>query len=268
MGIGIEGALEMTAGVTLEAVVLLLIAPFVGSFLGSVVVRLPEGRSLVLGRSACPRCAHVLAARDLVPIASWLMQGAHCRYCGGRIALFYPAIEIGALVVAIWSLMVLPGWMAAAACTFGWMLLALAIIDQRHFLLPDAIVVPLAALGLVVTWHVEPALVPAHLIGLLAGYLGTEAIKRTYRSLRGREGLGHGDAKLLGAIGAWVGWQGLPTVLLYAALAGLLVNFVADWHRRDLRFETAIPFGPALCVGAWLVWLYGPLEPIQPLGSP
>jgi len=265
-GIGIKGALAMTADVTVEVVLLLLMAPFVGSFLGSVVLRLPQGRSFLLGRSSCPQCAHVLAARDLVPIASWLTQRAHCRYCGGEIALFYPAIEIGALVVAAWSLMVVPGWMAPGACAFGWMLLALAIIDQRHFLLPDVIVVPLAALGLAVTWLIDPALVPGHLIGLLAGCLGMLAINRTYRMLRGHDGLGDGDAKLLGAIGAWVGWQGLPTVLVYAAVAGLLVSLIRDRHRRDLRLETAVPFGPGLCVGAWLVWLYGPLELIQGLG--
>lgn len=260
MGIGFAGVPGMTAEGTVGTALLLLIAPFVGSFLGSVALRLPEGRSVLVGRSTCPQCCHVLTPRDLVPVVSWLLQKARCRYCAGRIALFYPAVEIGALAVAVWSLVTLPGWLAAGTCALGWSLLVLAIIDQHRFLLPDVIVLPLAVLGLAATWLIDPALLSSHIIGLIGGYVALEAVNYTYRAVRGREGLGHGDSKLLGAIGAWVGWQGLPTVIVYAALAGLLVSLVAHRYRHDLRLETTLPFGPALCLGGWLVWLYGPLE--------
>lgn len=241
------------------AVFLLAAAPFIGSFLGVVVERLPEGRSVIVGRSACPRCTHALGPIDLIPIISWVVQKARCRYCGGRIDSLYPVIELAALAVAIWSLATVPGWLAVASCAFGWTLLALAIIDHREFLLPDPLVLLLAALGLSVFALAEPQRLPAHGLGLVAGYLGFAMVNAAYRRLRRRDGLGHGDAKLFGAIGAWVGWEGLPTVLLYAAAAGLLESFAR--HRgKDLRLEARIPFGPALCAGAWLVWLYGPLQ--------
>ena len=255
----IESRLKMLSGTTVDTALLLVIAPFVGSFIGVVIVRLPEGRSVIVGRSACPQCSHVLAAIDLVPIASWLVRRARCRYCGGRIAPLYPAIELAALVIAGWSLAALPGWLAIASCAFGWILLALAVIDRRDFLLPDPLVLLLAMLGLFVTWLVDPDRLSAHLAGLLVGYLSFEAVNEIYRRLRRRDGLGHGDAKLLGAIGGWVGWEGLATVVVYATVAGLLESFVRNrWS--DLRLETRIPFGPALCLGAWLVWLYGPLQ--------
>jgi len=132
--------------------------------------------------------------------------------------------------------------------------------------LPDALVLLLAVLGLLVIGLVEPDRLLAHFVGLFVGYLGFEAVNATYLRLRGRDGLGHGDAKLFGAIGAWVGWEGLATVVIYATVAGLLESFLR--HRwGDLRLETKIPFGPALCLGAWLVWLYGPLQAARAGGS-
>lgn len=239
---------------------LLLVAPFAGSFVGVLITRLPSGQPVLVGRSICPLCGHVLSARDLVPIVAWLLQGAKCRYCAARIGAFYPAIEIGALFVALWAVLVMPGWLAWATGVFGWLLLSLALIDDRHRLLPDPLVLLLAVVGLGVAWISSPDQVWAHVIGLLLGFLAFQTVRVTYRWLRGRDGLGSGDAKLLGAIGAWVSWEGLATVMLYAAVTGLLGTLIRRGSRTDVRLETSLAFGPYLCLGAWLVWLYGPLE--------
>ncbi|MFQ5466881.1 MAG: prepilin peptidase [Kiloniellaceae bacterium] len=238
-------------------VYLLVVAPFVGSFLGVVAQRLPVGRSIARPRSSCPACGHRLAARDLVPILSWVVNRAACRFCGAPVSWFYPAIELAALGIAVWSLAVVPGWLAWATSALGWALLTLAAIDARHLILPDEITLPLAPAGLAVAWAVDPARLGDHAIGTLAGFAFVALVRWAYGRLRGREGIGLGDAKLFAAAGAWVGWQGLPSVLLLAAGAALATHLVAAaLTRRSLRGRE-LSFGPFIAAGLWLVWLYG-----------
>lgn len=243
----------------LSAPILIAISPFVGSFIGTVIARLPEKRPILVGRSECPHCHRTLGWRDLIPIVSWLAARRRCRHCGSAIAAFYPAVEVAALAVALWSVAVTPGWIAWAGAGLGWTLLALAWIDQRHFLLPDALTLPLAVAGLLVPWLIAPYLLQHHLIGMAAGYLAFAGIAWLYRRWRGRSGLGLGDAKLLGALGAWVAWPGLPTVVVYAALSGLVMVLVLAVCGQRIEPGRRLPFGPHLCLGGWLVWLYGPL---------
>jgi leader peptidase (prepilin peptidase)/N-methyltransferase len=238
---------------------LIVAAPFIGSFLGVVIDRLPAGRPIVVARSACRHCKATLGARDLIPLLSWLLSRGRCRHCGREIGLFPPMVELAALGIAVWSVALLPGWIAAAGAAFGWVLLVLAWIDQRTFLLPDALVLPLIPAGLLVAWLIDPALLPDHLIGAAAGFAVFAAVAWGYRALRGRDGLGGGDVKLLGALGAWVAWQGLPTVVLYAAVSGLLWVLVLSALGKRVHLGRRIPFGLHLCIGGWLVWLYGPL---------
>ena len=243
----------------LAAFLLILAAPCIGSFLGVVIERLPAGRPILVGRSACPHCGTVLRPRDLVPLASWLIARGRCRHCGIRLSPFYPAIELGALAVALWSLAVLPGWMAWAGCGLGWALLAMSVIDSRHLILPDQLTLPLIPAGLAMVWALDPGRLPEHALAATGGFLLVLAVGMTYRRLRGREGIGLGDAKLLAAAGAWVSWEGLPSVLLIAAasgLAGALVSGLADGR---LAARRQVPFGPYLAAGFWLVWLYGPI---------
>lgn len=246
-----------------ELVLLLLTAPCVGSFLGVLVVRLPAGKPLVLGRSACPHCGVVLKARDLVPLASWLASHGRCRTCGARLGLFYPLIELLALAVALWAYALVPGWPLWATCLLGWMLLALALIDARHLELPDGLTLPLIPAGLLVAWLLAPEQILAHVIGAAAGFLFLAGLALLYRRLRGREGIGLGDAKLLAAAGAGLGWQGLPSVILIAAAGGLagalLQARLGREGTRRLDAKRPLPFGPYLAAGFWLVWLYGPL---------
>jgi leader peptidase (prepilin peptidase)/N-methyltransferase len=117
---------------------LILGSPFIGSFLGDVAERWPRGETFVFGRSHCLHCKHVLGLRDLVPVISWLASRARCRYCGQPIPIRYPAVEIGAFAIAIWSVVELPANLAWISSIFGWTLLALAIIDLRWFWLPHA----------------------------------------------------------------------------------------------------------------------------------
>lgn len=238
---------------------LVLIAPFIGSFLGVVAERWPRGETIVFGRSRCPHCGHVLGVRDLVPLVSWLAAGARCRYCYKRLSVWYPAVEVAALIVAVWSVLVLPAGLAWVSALFGWTLLALALSDLKSLWLPRALTWPLAAAGLLVTGLWNRGLPVDQAIGAVAGYLVMIGVAHLYRRHRGREGLGDGDAYLFGALGAWVGWQGLPTVLLFAGVSGLLTVAMQVRKLQAIDWMTRIPFGPHLCLGGWLVWLYGPI---------
>lgn len=234
-------------------------APFIGSFLGVVASRFRVPQTILWGRSACPRCGERLGIRDLVPLASWLGLRGRCRHCGRPISAFYPAIELAAFGLAVWSVMLASGWVVWASCLLGWTLLALAVIDARHYLLPDFLTLPLVLAGLLVNAALDPVgLVPAA-IGAAAGFLVILAVRQAYWRWRGREGIGLGDAKLLAAAGAWVGWQGLPSVVLIGASLGLALALLRFVRRGSISLVDRVPFGSLLCAGLWIVWLYGPL---------
>lgn len=238
----------------------IIAAPFVGSFLGVLVQRLPAGLPVVWARSACPHCGRQLSAVDLAPLASWLIQRGRCRYCTSPIGLFYPGIELAALGVALWAAMALPGPLLIwAGCMLGWALLGAAVIDARHLLLPDALVLPLIPAGIALHAWIAPDRWPDHLLGAIIGFVVFAAVAVLYRRLRGREGLGLGDAKLLAAAGAWVGWEGLPSAILLGAVFGLVTALALRLAGRSVGRVTELPFGPGLAVAFWLVWLYGPL---------
>jgi leader peptidase (prepilin peptidase)/N-methyltransferase len=245
--------------VTAGTILALLVAPFVGSFLGVVVERLPAARPIGLARSSCDHCGARLGARDLVPLLSWLARRGRCSCGKVRLSAFYPGIELAALAVAVSAALVLSGWLLWASLALGWTLLALAAIDLRHYLLPDALTLPLIAAGLAMAWLIEPARLGDHALGAAAGFIGFAVIAWSYRRLRGREGLGRGDAKLLGAGGAWLGWQALPSVVALAAVVALAVALAGALLGAKLGTTTKIAFGPYLALAIWLVWLYGPL---------
>jgi len=238
---------------------LVLAAPFVGSFLGVLVLRIPAGRPVGLARSVCPRCDATLGVADLVPLASWAVLRGRCRHCRAPLGLFYPGVELAALGIAGWAALALPGSLVWVGCALGWTLLAAALIDLRHLVLPDAMVLPLIPAGIALHVLIAPERWPGHAIGAVAGYLAFVVIRETYALIRRREGLGLGDAKLLAAAGAWVGWQGLPSVVLLGAVTALVgvLAYRAAGGTADLKGE--LPFGPALAAAIWLVWLYGPL---------
>jgi leader peptidase (prepilin peptidase)/N-methyltransferase len=170
-------------------------------------------------------------------------------------------MEAAALALAVWAAFVTSGWIVLASCALGWTLLTLAAIDWRTGYLPDVLTLPLAAAGLGVAYAIEPAAVPGHVIGAVAGFIAFAALSEIYRRLRGRDGLGLGDAKLLAASGAWLSWAGLPTTVLYAAVIGLALVLLRRTRGQAMSATDRLAFGPALAAATWLVWLYGPLVP-------
>jgi leader peptidase (prepilin peptidase)/N-methyltransferase len=238
----------------------IVLAPFLGSFLGVLITRAKAPRTILWTRSVCDACGHTLHPADLVPLASWAAAGGKCRYCRTRIGWFYPTIELAAVAVAAWSAWLTSGWLLWASCAFGWALLALAFIDWREFRLPDFLTLPLIPTGLLVNWLIggTPLFISA-VIGAAAGAVFILLVRWGYAAIRHREGIGLGDVKLFAAGGAWVGWAGLPSVLLVAALFALASALLGYVGKDRLRADERVPFGTFLCLGIWLVWLYGPL---------
>ena len=233
-------------------------APFVGSFLGVIVRRVPEGRSIGWVRSRCECCGVALRVWDLVPLYSWLASRGRCRYCGHRLGWFYPGIELSAFAVALAALSVDGGEGTWLDCLLGWWLLALGWIDIRRWLLPDVLTLPLIIVGLAAAAAFDPEQLTGRALGAVLGYLSLRMVALLYRALRGREGLGHGDAKLLAASGAWVGAMALPQVVLGAALSAIFAAACLRLAGVRLGAHSALPFGPFLALATWVIWLLGP----------
>jgi leader peptidase (prepilin peptidase)/N-methyltransferase len=240
---------------------LLAISPFVGSFLAAFAWRWPRGQSTIAPRSHCDSCKHELTALDLVPVLSWLWLKGRCRHCAAGISSFYPLIELAALAVAIWSATVTDGWIAWLTACLGWSLMTLAVIDFQWLLLPNLVTLPLLALGLAMAASLSWQQVGDAALGASAAFAAFALIGTVYRRIRGRDGLGLGDAKLVAAGGAWVGWQGLPSVALLAAVGGIAGVWISGRLISTASARDPIPFGPYLAAAIWLVWLYGPLIP-------
>jgi leader peptidase (prepilin peptidase) / N-methyltransferase len=235
------------------------IAPIIGSFLTVVVTRLDQPTTILWGRSRCPACNAVLRPFDLVPVLSWLALGGRCRHCGVRIDALYPMMEVAAIAIAAWAAFQTPGATIWATVLLGWTLLALAVCDFKYYLLPDFLTLPLLAAGLVANWLLDPSRLTAAAIGAAAGLLFVITLRQAYWLLRRREGIGLGDAKLLAAAGAWVSWEGLPSVVLLAAIFGLASILLRYRRGGNPTLGDRVPFGAYLCLGLWLIWLYGPL---------
>jgi leader peptidase (prepilin peptidase)/N-methyltransferase len=237
----------------------LMVAPIIGSFLGVLILRLPAGRSVVIARSACDHCGHTLGLRDLIPLMSYAATRGRCRYCGAAIGRFNLDVELAALAVAAWVVTVVPVGQIWPACLLGWTLLALAWTDLRTMILPDVLTLPLLLAGLIVTDLGSPDALLDHSAAAALGWGLLFAVAWIYRTLRGRDGLGLGDAKLLGALGAWVGLGDLPVVLLMASCLGLAAAGIGAVAGKQMTAATAIPFGPCLALAGWLSWLYADL---------
>lgn len=247
----------MSAFETFTLVLLALVSVSIGSFVATLALRLPAGQT-INGRSCCPHCRHVLGPADLVPLLSWMALQGRCRYCRESIGVYYPAVELAALGLALWAMTLLSGWLLWMTAVFGWTLLALTLIDWRHFILPDVLTLPLAPAGIAVNWLSGERSLLDTALGAIFGYCAFALIAWAYRRWRGREGLGIGDAKLLAALGAWVGAAGLPSVVLLASVLALVTALAAQGLRGRVSLLERVPFGPFLAAAGWVVWLYGP----------
>ena len=227
-----------------------VLGALVGSFIGAALVRLPEGRSVLTGRSACNSCGARLGPLELVPLVSFALQRGHCRHCHAAIDPWQTAAEAGGALVGIASVMVAPSdWAMVWAALLGWQLLLLALLDLRHFWLPNPLTALLALSGLghgLWLYCATPDLLFEVLAGGALGFSGLTVVAITYRALRGREGLGAGDAKLLGAIGLWIGPAGVIATLLGGSLVAIFGAVGLLLVGRKVGAQTALPLGSAL----------------------
>lgn len=213
--------------------------------------------NLVVPRSACPHCGHNISAPENIPIVSYLLLRGKCRSCGAPISARYPLVEaLSGLLsgYAAWHFGF--GLAACAALLFVWALLALTFIDFDTQLLPDDITLPLLWSGLLFNLAGTFADLRGAVIGAVAGYLVLWAVYWLFKLATGKEGMGYGDFKLLAAIGAWLGWQMLPLVILLSSLVGAVVGvtlIVAARHGRN----APIPFGPYLAGGGLIALFWG-----------
>lgn len=240
------------------AILLPIVGLAVGSFTGLVSLRLPVGRGVVSGRSACV-CGRTLGPLDLLPVISFVLKRGLCDVCKEPIPRRYPLMELGCAGIGLWAALGQSTVLAAVVTALlGWQLLLLAVIDGENFWLPDVLTWPLALSGLVANSLIAPDRIVASCLGIAFGYASLALLRSIYRKIRGRQGLGGGDPFMFAAGGAWVGWMGLPTVLLWAAAAGLSVAFAIKVGGRNVTGATAFPFGVFLATGVWLTWFYGP----------
>lgn len=231
-----------------------------GSFIGLVSVRLPLGEGVVTGRSHCRGCGRALAPWNLIPVVSYVAARGRCAGCGERVSIRYPLIELACAVVGAWAAASQPTWIAAGfTALLGWQLLLIAIVDAEHQWLPDRLTLPLLVTGLAAAISLPVPTLRDSLIGALAGFASLWLLSWAYRRLRGREGLGGGDPYLLAAIGAWTGWIGLPSVLVWASTAGLSLVVAGRLTGRAVSGSDRLAFGVFLAIGAWLTWLLGPI---------
>lgn len=232
-----------------------ILGAIIGSFLATAAIRWPAGKQATTGRSACDQCGRKLGPLDLIPIASFLFRRGRCATCGGAIDRRHLAIEVAAALIGAVSFAVAPGLAGVGGAVFGWGLLLLAVLDVEHFWLPNRVTYLLVLLGIAFGAAGMPPFPNDRLIGLLVGFGGLWLIGAAYKLIRKREGLGGGDPKLFGAIGAWLGWASLPYVLLLAGLAGLAFVLLARARGQPIEATTRLPFGALLTVAAWPVWL-------------
>ena len=214
----------------------------------------PEPKfNLSVPRSRCPNCGHQITALENIPVLSWLFLRGKCSSCKAPISFRYPGIE---LLTAICSTIVILSfgftWFGAFACIFTWMLVALTFIDYDTTLLPDQITYPLLWLGLLVNGFFNGLVgLEDAVIGAIAGYLCLWSIYWAFKLTTGKEGMGYGDFKLLGALGAWLGWQALPSVILISASVGLVYALTRIFTSKQSASEP-VPFGPFLAIAGWV----------------
>jgi leader peptidase (prepilin peptidase)/N-methyltransferase len=213
--------------------------------------------------SRCPHCEGAIAAWHNIPVLSWLMLRGRCAHCSTAISARYPVVEaftgIASVIVA-WHFG--PTLATPAALVLTWFLIALSLIDLDHKLLPDSLTLPLLWLGLLLAlFSIDGAPVFADLrssvIGAAAGYLSLWSVYQLFRLVTGKQGMGYGDFKLLAALGAWLGWQLLPLVIVLSAAVGSMVGIGLIVTGQRSR-QAEIPFGPYLAGAGWLALLWGP----------
>jgi leader peptidase (prepilin peptidase)/N-methyltransferase len=271
------------------ALVFGLLGLLIGSFLNVVIYRMPVMMhnhwqaecaelkeqelpskprfNLMVPRSRCPHCEHTLLWTENIPVLSYLLQGGRCKHCQAAISKRYPLVEsITALLFAAcaWRYgLNSSAWLWAGFCAT---LLALALIDWDTTLLPDDLTLPLLWAGLIAAaTTMTPVALQDAVWGAVFGYGSLWSIYWAFKLATGKEGMGFGDFKLLGALGAWFGWQALIPILLMASLIGAVVGIALKFS-SGLREGGYVPFGPFLAGAGFMIWLFGPQTIMQTIG--
>lgn len=271
--------ITLQASPPLLITVITLLGMLVGSFLNVVIHRMPimlerawqaecayargeepapqHKYNLIVPRSACPQCGHKISAAENIPVFSYLLLGGKCKQCKTPISARYPLVE------ALTG--VLSGYIAfhfgygpqlLGALFFCWILVALTFIDFDTQLLPDDLTLPLLWLGLAFNINGNFIALPHAVVGAMAGYLILWSVYWLFKLIRGKEGMGYGDFKLLGAIGAWLGWQALPLVILLSSIVGVIAGIIVNLRARQ-GLGTPFAFGPYLAVAGMIAMLWG-----------
>lgn len=258
----------------------LVLGLVIGSFLNVVVWRLPkmlerEWRvqahdvlglpsetplptyNLMLPHSQCPHCAHRIRAWENIPVLSYLLLRGRCSNCAASISKRYPLTELACgLLSAFVAWHFGFGWPGGLMLVLTWGLLAMSLIDAEHQLLPDVLVLPLLWLGLIVNSFELFAPLNDALWGAVIGYMALWSVFWLFKLITGKDGIGHGDFKLLAMLGAWGGWQILPLTILLSSLVGAMLGVIL-LRLRNAKTSTPIPFGPYLAIAGWIALLWG-----------
>jgi leader peptidase (prepilin peptidase)/N-methyltransferase len=272
---------DLSANTPLFLTGVFVLGLLIGSFLNVVILRLParlehEWRcqcrelletgdapaeaappDLVFSRSRCPACGHVIRAHENIPLLSYVLLRGKCAECKAAISLRYPLVEgLTALLFLAVAWQFGPSIQTLAGLALTAFLVALSGIDLDHQLLPDNLTLPLLWLGLLLSlFHVFTGATAA-VTGAIVGYLSLWVIYWLFKLLTGKEGMGYGDFKLMGALGAWMGWHVLPLVILLSSLVGALVGMVLLGLRRH-RSGEPLPFGPFIAAAGWIAFMWG-----------
>jgi len=269
----------LQASPALFITVITILGLLIGSFLNVVIYRLPvmmqrewqqqcdelngkelkpiDDFTLSRPRSRCPKCQHEITSLENIPVLSYLALGGKCSQCKTAISARYPLIEaftglLSGLVAWQFGL----DWSCLGALLLTWSLIALSFIDIDHQLLPDSITLPLMWLGIIFSFFAVYTDLNSSIIGAIAGYLSLWLVYQGFKLVTGKEGMGYGDFKLLAALGAWLGWALLPTIVLLSSLVGAIIGIsliVFRKHQRDIP----IPFGPYLAAAGWIALMWG-----------
>ncbi|WP_342244844.1 prepilin peptidase [Pseudomonas sp. OTU5201] len=258
----------------------LLLGLLLGSFLNVVIHRLPQMMlrdwqeqarevlslpaepkgpvfNLILPNSRCPQCSHEIRAWENIPLVSYLALGGKCSSCKAPISKRYPLVELACGLLSAYVAWHFGfNWQAGSFLVLTWGLLAMSLIDVDHQLLPDVLVLPLLWLGLILNSQGLFTSLEDALWGAVAGYLSLWSVYWLFKLVTGKEGMGHGDFKLLAMLGAWGGWQVLPLTILLSSLVGAVLGLIM-LRLRNQDTATPIPFGPYLALAGWIALLWG-----------
>lgn len=252
-----EGSQKVMTTGTVFSILVILISPAIGSFLGVLVDRLPRAEDVITKPSACRNCAQRLGVMQLLPIASYLMQRGKCEYCSAGIppvTLYIELLAVGAAVLAV--LAGGPPLEIAVSAVWLWLLIALGMSDAVWLRLPDPLTLSLFICAGILCVLPQGVGVLAAILGAALGVGSFAVLKWGYFRLRGRVGLGLGDVKLMGGLGAFCGPAEIPMLVLIAAISTLVFAFLTRERAQGLAATRPLPFGTALCFAAAVIWLF------------